>query len=167
MGDRKFRSERKARRKAVRLRALAMLRQHGVMSVKNYGNELERIAGLPVSSTRGGNYAKARRALAILESGGKITALPTAAAKVKSIESAQRFYASYEWRKLRYKVLLTYGRKCMCCGSVDGPFHVDHIKSLRFNWSLRLDETNLQVLCEVCNHGKGNWDATDHRAVQL
>jgi 5-methylcytosine-specific restriction endonuclease McrA len=72
------------------------------------------------------------------------------------------FYASYAWRNLRYIVLQKYGRKCMLCGSTE-RICVDHIKSLRKHWSLRLDITNLQVLCEPCNHGKGNWDETDWR----
>ena len=38
--------------------------------------------------------------------------------------------------------------------------HVDHIKPRRLFPSLALVESNLQVLCEVCNHGKGNWDQT-------
>lgn len=76
------------------------------------------------------------------------------------------FYRSYDWRKIRYAVLETYGPVCMCCGweRSDGiKIHVDHIKPLRFNWDLRLDFDNLQVLCEICNHGKGNWDRTDWR----
>jgi 5-methylcytosine-specific restriction endonuclease McrA len=75
----------------------------------------------------------------------------------------RKFYSTYEWRKVRYKVLKKYGSKCMCCGSADRPIHVDHIKPLRKYWHLRLDPDNLQVLCEECNHGKGNWDETDFR----
>lgn len=76
------------------------------------------------------------------------------------------FYASFEWRRLRLKVLKKHGRRCLCCGATpdDGvKIHVDHIKPLRFFWDKRLDFDNLQVLCEVCNHGKGNWDRTDWR----
>jgi 5-methylcytosine-specific restriction endonuclease McrA len=40
---------------------------------------------------------------------------------------------------------------------------VDHIKPLHHHWSLRLQKTNLQVLCDECNQGKGAWDETDHR----
>ena len=76
------------------------------------------------------------------------------------------FYQSFEWRKLRYRVLKKFGQRCMCCGQTpaDGvKMHVDHIQPLRFFWNRRLDFENLQVLCEVCNHGKGNWDRTDWR----
>jgi 5-methylcytosine-specific restriction endonuclease McrA len=78
----------------------------------------------------------------------------------------QLFYRSYDWQKVRYATLIKYGKICMVCGS--GPkqgivIHVDHIKPLRKYWHLRLDPTNTQILCENCNHGKGNWDTTDHR----
>lgn len=80
------------------------------------------------------------------------------------------FYKSYEWRKLRYKVLKKYGATCMVCGRErENGFmiHVDHIKPLRKYWELRLDANNLQVLCDECNHGKGNWDETDWREPEL
>lgn len=79
----------------------------------------------------------------------------------------KKFYTSYEWRKLRMVVLKRDGRQCACCGATPANgavMHVDHIKPLRLNWEKRLDESNLQVLCGVCNHGKGNWDETDWNA---
>jgi len=33
---------------------------------------------------------------------------------------------------------------------------VDHMKPLRRNWELRLEESNLQILCESCNSHKAN-----------
>lgn len=54
----------------------------------------------------------------------------------------------------------------MCCGATreDGvQIQVDHIKPRKTHPELALDINNLQVLCEVCNHGKGNWDQTDWR----
>jgi HNH endonuclease len=75
----------------------------------------------------------------------------------------RHFYQSFEWRRLRYQTLQKYGRKCMCCKAEDKPIHVDHIKPLRKYWELRLDPDNLQILCEECNHGKGNQDETDYR----
>jgi hypothetical protein len=81
----------------------------------------------------------------------------------KEKDKFYKFYHSYEWHRLRYSVLKEYGRKCMCCGETTGTMHVDHIKPLRQHWELRLDRSNLQVLCDDCNHGKGNWDTTDFR----
>ncbi len=76
------------------------------------------------------------------------------------------FLDSYEWRSLRMRVLVRLGARCQCCGHTakDGvKLHIDHIKPRRTHPELALDESNLQVLCEVCNHGKGNWDETDWR----
>lgn len=76
------------------------------------------------------------------------------------------FLESYEWRRVRMEVLKRDGARCACCGATpaDGVrMHVDHIKPRRHYPSLALDKMNLQVLCEVCNHGKGNWDETDWR----
>lgn len=82
------------------------------------------------------------------------------------------FYASWAWRTLRMEVLKEFGARCMCCGAT--PDHkdmsgnpvkivVDHIKPIHNYWSLRLKKSNLQVLCDECNQGKGAWDQTDHR----
>ena len=78
----------------------------------------------------------------------------------------EAFYKSFEWRKLRYEILKKYGSRCLACGRgpADGAvIHCDHIKPLRKYWHLRLDPMNIQPLCELCNHGKGNWDETDYR----
>lgn len=80
--------------------------------------------------------------------------------------NTKQFYNSYEWRKLRYTILKRDNQTCQACGakaSNGAVLHVDHIKPLRKYWSLRLDPNNLQTLCNVCNHGKGNWDQTDWR----
>lgn len=89
-----------------------------------------------------------------------------------SVTSKNEFYASWEWRTLRMEVLKEQGRACQCCGAEPGmktaagdPVRicVDHIKPLSKFWHLRLDKNNLQVLCDECNQGKGNWDQTDFR----
>jgi 5-methylcytosine-specific restriction endonuclease McrA len=80
--------------------------------------------------------------------------------------SSDGFLQSYEWRSVRMKVLVRDGAVCACCGATreDGvKLHVDHIKPRKLFPELALDLDNLQVLCEVCNHGKGNWDMTDWR----
>jgi 5-methylcytosine-specific restriction endonuclease McrA len=76
------------------------------------------------------------------------------------------FLESYEWRRVRMVVLKRDGARCACCGATpsDGvKMNVDHIKPRKNFPELALDPQNLQVLCEVCNHGKGNWDQTDWR----
>jgi len=80
--------------------------------------------------------------------------------------NSHAFLESFEWRKLRLEVLKKHGARCQCCGATpaDGvKMHVDHIKPRRRHPELALAIDNLQVLCEVCNHGKGNWDQTDWR----
>lgn len=76
------------------------------------------------------------------------------------------FLQSYAWRKLRMEVLVERGNQCECCGArpPDVRINVDHIKSRKFFPELALEINNLQVLCEECNHGKGNWDSTDWRS---
>jgi len=78
----------------------------------------------------------------------------------------KKFTRSYEWRALRMKVLDKYGARCMCCGATPEhgvKMHVDHIKPRRKYPELALSFDNLQILCEECNHGKGNWNETDWR----
>jgi hypothetical protein len=73
------------------------------------------------------------------------------------------FYKSWEWKRLRYEFLKNSDRRCQCCGATpeDGVrLVVDHVKPIRRFWHLRLDITNLQVLCNDCNMGKGSHDET-------
>jgi 5-methylcytosine-specific restriction endonuclease McrA len=90
-----------------------------------------------------------------------------------SVSTKESFYKSWDWRTLRMEVLKEQGRACKCCGSEPGmtdaagnPVRivVDHIKPISKFWHLRLDKSNLQILCDECNQGKGNWDQTDFRA---
>ena len=87
----------------------------------------------------------------------------------------QSFYESWEWTTLRMKVLKANGGYCECCGARPGEvtvgglpvrLHVDHIKPLSKRWGLRLEASNLQVLCAECNRGKGAWDTTDWRKAE-
>lgn len=78
----------------------------------------------------------------------------------------KEFFESREWKRLRYEALLLHGGKCLCCGAsrADGKqIHVDHIKPRSAFPQLQWDISNLQVLCEDCNLGKGAWDYTDWR----
>jgi 5-methylcytosine-specific restriction endonuclease McrA len=82
----------------------------------------------------------------------------------------RHFYQSRAWRALRYRVLVKRGGRCECCGrsASDGVrIVVDHIVPVKKCWDRRLDETNLQVLCNDCNLAKSSQDATDWRAASL
>ena len=55
--------------------------------------------------------------------------------------------------KLRYKVLAENPRRCAMCGitpELGGVLEIDHIDGDPRNNR----EDNLQILCEICNHGK-------------
>jgi 5-methylcytosine-specific restriction endonuclease McrA len=91
------------------------------------------------------------------------------AARVRPVDegAARRaFYNSRAWRALRYGVLRKYGGRCQACGRTAGDgvvICVDHVKSVRNNWELRLDPSNLQILCSDCNLAKASEDSTDWR----
>jgi len=79
---------------------------------------------------------------------------------------AEDFYRSDAWRVVRYKALTAHGGVCQCCGaraSLGRPLHVDHIKPRSLYPDLQLEISNLQVLCDDCNLGKGARDQTDWR----
>lgn len=73
------------------------------------------------------------------------------------------FYRTREWRDVRYKALVKYGKKCQCCGETGGYIHVDHILPRSLYPEKELSLENLQILCEACNMGKSNTDTTDWR----
>lgn len=76
------------------------------------------------------------------------------------------FLKTYDWRKLRQEVLDKYDSRCMCCGakpSDDKYLCVDHIQPRKTHPELALNIGNLQILCNECNHGKGNWSVKDFR----
>lgn len=81
-------------------------------------------------------------------------------------ERSEEFLKSRAWKELRYTVLKERGAVCECCGAsakTGAVIHVDHVKP-RFKFpELALVKSNLQVLCEDCNVGKGAWDQTDWR----
>lgn len=77
--------------------------------------------------------------------------------------TSKEFLATWEWKTLRYEVLVEQGAKCKCCGATAANgivINVDHIKPRRTHPELALVKSNLQVLCSDCNMGKGNWDTT-------
>jgi hypothetical protein len=83
----------------------------------------------------------------------------------REMSKAANFLMSWEWRSLRYEVLRERGPKCELCGATSAHqrIEVDHIKPLSKFWHLRLDHSNLQVLCRDCNQGKGNRYTDDYR----
>ena len=78
------------------------------------------------------------------------------------------FYASDEWRRLRYRVIRNNDGCCCACGRSKKNhgivIHVDHIKPRSKYPSLELTYENMQILCEDCNMGKSNIDETDWRS---
>lgn len=83
-----------------------------------------------------------------------------------SPNSKKSFYASWEWKTVRLQALDRDGRRCLSCGSTPDKgarLVVDHVKPLGKFWHLRLELSNLQVLCDDCNRGKGDWSHADYR----
>lgn len=74
------------------------------------------------------------------------------------------FYATREWRELRWRVISKSIAECVICGRNHKQhgvvLHVDHIKPRSRYPELELDESNMQVLCEDCNLGKGALEQT-------
>ncbi len=107
-------------------------------------------------------------------SGGKVRRWTKSEVFVANITSgaidprSDEFLATYEWRRLRMVVIKRDGARCACCGASPDSgavINVDHIKPRRLFPQLAMDENNLQVLCQDCNHGKSNWDMTDWRVA--
>lgn len=91
--------------------------------------------------------------------GGKVQYNNAAASKY-----GNSFYTTWAWAQLRYETLKKYGCQCMLCGSTEKPMQVDHIKPRKKYPELALDPNNVQVLCKLCNMGKGDRDETDFRS---
>lgn len=88
----------------------------------------------------------------------------------KKYKKPDSFYASWEWKKVRYEALKIHGRRCQCCGwrpgdTDHGWLVVDHIKPRSKYPELELDVSNLQTSCNDCNMGKSNIYEDDFRDV--
>jgi 5-methylcytosine-specific restriction endonuclease McrA len=68
-----------------------------------------------------------------------------------------------DWRDIRNQVLERDGRRCAYCGSLEGPFHVDHVVPLIQGGTSDLD--NLTVACRACNCGKSGRTPTEWMAL--
>ena|SRR3990167_7271259 len=82
----------------------------------------------------------------------------------KSVKKPNDFYKSDEWARFRFNILKDADR-CLCCGASkqDARLTVDHIIPLWKRPDLCLDRNNTQVLCLLCNRGKGGYDESDLR----
>lgn len=84
----------------------------------------------------------------------------------QAVLNPRKFYQTREWHKLRYEAFKQYGQRCMVCGATNksgARLHVDHVKPIKHYPELAHDINNLQILCALCNSGKGSWDETDWR----
>ena len=72
-----------------------------------------------------------------------------------SDEEIKAFYKTEEWKQLRNKVRRTLTPFCPVCGTEE-KLIVDHINPVRYFWEQRLDENNLQILCDDCNLEKSS-----------
>lgn len=85
--------------------------------------------------------------------------------ETREVVMERDFYSSLEWKQLRYQVLFESNGCCRACGRSNRKhgviLHVDHIKPRSRFPKLELEKSNLQVLCEDCNYGKGNRDEVD------
>lgn len=66
---------------------------------------------------------------------------------------------------MRMSAIIKYGRICQCCGGTapEVKINVDHIKPRKTRTELCLSISNLQVLYNLCNLGKGNTFDNDLR----
>jgi len=87
----------------------------------------------------------------------------------KKKRSINKFYSTDAWIKLRYQALKLSDGKCELCGRTgkETRLNVDHIKPRGKHPELKLKLSNLQVLCWVCNKGKGWEDETDWRTDEM
>ena len=133
------------------------------------------LAMLKVDHLRGNLKLATLAAIAKHESSIPVLAASKPKPAAPSTSLKQTFYESWEWTTLRMEVLKANGGRCECCGAtaddttvggVRVRLQVDHIKPISKFWELRLEASNLQVLCAECNRGKGAWDSTDWRLAQ-
>jgi len=72
-----------------------------------------------------------------------------------------QFYHSSSWIKCRDYIKIRDNGLCKHCLNekrITVGVLVDHIVPLSIDWSKRLDEDNLQLLCQSCHNAKTNED---------
>jgi len=86
------------------------------------------------------------------------------AKELKFYKEYRAFYSTPEWKKLRQSIVKEHQSAntyhCSVCSSTD-KLVVDHIKPTKHYWELRLEPSNLQILCEDCNLYKLSRDYTE------
>ncbi len=99
--------------------------------------------------------------------------VPPRSSHVPSKQEKTDFYKSWVWRSARVKVLQRFSATCQLCSASSKHLDmcgepvrivVDHIYPLHTHWDMRLAASNLQVLCDECNQGKGAWNTADFRS---
>ena len=86
------------------------------------------------------------------------------------VRGRDHFLLSREWKEIRYQAPRASNGRCQCCGASGqsgARLNVDHIKPRIKFPELALTISNLQVLCSMCNMGKGWKDQTDWREPRL
>ena len=76
------------------------------------------------------------------------------------------FYNSSIWRKKRNKIKRRDNyqcQRCKCNGIITVGTVVDHIIPTKVNWDKRLDDDNLQLLCQSCHNIKTREDEKKYR----
>ncbi|WP_338075709.1 HNH endonuclease signature motif containing protein [Chengkuizengella sediminis] len=72
-------------------------------------------------------------------------------------KKSKTFYQSKEWRTVRQQALTRDRNLCQHClkqRQITPADMVDHIVPVKVDWSLRLDLSNLQSLCNSCHNKK-------------
>ena len=66
------------------------------------------------------------------------------------------FYNTEEWKKLRFRALVHYPRKCMICFTNNRELVVSHKRSISEFPELKLEISNIEILCDDCKIGKSD-----------
>jgi 5-methylcytosine-specific restriction endonuclease McrA len=148
----------------LRRYATSLLKASGVPASQyrvNFCGLVSQLAGRPMmSKNEAYDWLAERKGDAIIP---KEIRVP----RQRYILSSAAFYKSKEWNALRHDALLRSNGCCDLCGRSKRDhgvvLHVDHIEPRSKRPDLALTPSNLQVLCEDCNLGKGNRDNTDWR----
>jgi len=71
-----------------------------------------------------------------------------------ALTTSEIFFKSKKWKDFRFRCFSEMERNCVICGATD-KLHLDHIQPRSIYPELAFDFNNMQILCEICNQGKG------------